>query len=205
MSESTFEATTVEDALEQAAAQLGAERDELEYEVVEEKQDFWGTGGGTVVVKAWTRAPEPVEAEVATPPDADTEPTEADAPITVEALVEGPVIAPEADDDQEAQDKEAADGNAAPTAADGNFWDTDDETPDVDGNVLTEADEASAPQEMPSAGRAPENDGDTDEAAPVAEDDRTPTTTEPVGDVSEGDIVALLEQIFHDMEFDCTA
>ena len=64
MSEATFEAPTVEAALEQAAAALGVAANELEHEVVETKRDFWGSGDDTLVIKAWKRveetpAPEP--------------------------------------------------------------------------------------------------------------------------------------------------
>ena len=76
MSETTYEAANLEAALAQAAENMGAAAADLQYEVVEEKRDFWGGDEGTVVIKAWLDAePEP-EVEVE---------DEAGAPETVAA------------------------------------------------------------------------------------------------------------------------
>jgi len=84
MSESTFEAASLEAALEQAAAALDVDAADLEHKVVEEKQDFWGGGNDTVVIKAWKRVvaeptpePEPevvVEAVAAAPAPVEVSP-----------------------------------------------------------------------------------------------------------------------------------
>ena len=89
MSNTTFEAATVETALEKAAAELGIAAADLEHEVVEEKHDFWGGGEGTVVIKAWPRA-------VAEPEHDAEEPIETAAAMT-EAEDSGPRAAEEAD------------------------------------------------------------------------------------------------------------
>ena len=49
MSETTYEAENVEAALAQAAENMGAAAADLQYEVVQEKRDFWGGDEGTVL------------------------------------------------------------------------------------------------------------------------------------------------------------
>lgn len=190
MSEATFEAATVEEALEQAATQLGAERDQLEYEVIEEKRDFWGTGGDTVVVKAWAHTA--VE-ETSTPEPAPQAEPEEPAPA-VEVADETP--APAAAADAAAQHGEP---EAATESAGGAFWGGGEEA------IETSTPEATVEVETPPSADEPA----AAEAPTAAPEDAAPVTAPPAeapaaGDVEEKDIVALLEQIFHDMEFDCS-
>lgn len=75
-----FEGKTIEEALEKAASALGADRGELQHEVVEEKtDDFWGLGEKVLVVRAWVPGREPVTAAPA-PPPAPAAPAAAAAP-----------------------------------------------------------------------------------------------------------------------------
>ncbi len=87
MSEATFEAATEEAAVEKAAAELGIDAADLEHEVLEQKQDFWGGGDTTVVIKAWQRAA-PVE-EAPAPAQEETSPpvAEQEEPAAVETDV----------------------------------------------------------------------------------------------------------------------
>ena len=169
MSEATFEAATIETALEKAAAELGVAAGDLEHEVLEEKQDFWGEGDGTVVIKAWLRAgaereadfapaapkpqqdpEEPIETAVATPPPGD---------LTASGAEDGDQPAESAED--------TPPETAAPQPAEG---------ADVS---LADAETTKAPGDTGAEG-------------------------ESALGVDPQAITALLAQIFHDMEFDCS-
>ena len=105
MSETTYEAANIEAALAKAAESMGASPDDLQYEVVEEKTDFWGGDEGTVVLKVW-RADEVAEPEA----EVEQEPeTQVDA------------AAPEGVDEPE-----AAAEDPEPAATGGSFWDGDE-------------------------------------------------------------------------------
>ena len=98
MSQATFEGSNLEAALERAAEKIGAPAEELDYEVVEEKTDFWGLSETVVTIRAWPR----------------TDETEADEEDGV------PVETEEADEPVETPAEEAGDDGAS-----GGFWDAD--------------------------------------------------------------------------------
>ncbi|MGD8817577.1 MAG: Jag N-terminal domain-containing protein [Acidobacteriota bacterium] len=159
MSDTTFEAATVEEALEKAAAALGVAASELQHEVVEKKQDFWGLADDTVVIKAWKSAPEPAVEE-----------PEEEAQETPEAAAEDEQQGEE--QPEEAQETERAG--------------------DVEEAEKEEDERAAADQ-------------DKSEDTPAKEEESARSgPAEGETNVELGDISALLEQIFHDMEFECT-
>lgn len=172
MSEATFEAATVEAALEKAAAELRVAAADLEHEVVEEKQDFWGGDDVTVVIKAWPRAVAGPEADPArTAPEPQQDLAEPEEPIETAAVTPAAeeITATGAEDGD--QPAEGAEDTSPETAAAQSA-----ETADV------------APADIETVG-APGDTGAERESAPG---------------VDPRAITALLAQIFHDMEFDCT-
>lgn len=183
MSEATYEGNSVEAALEKAASALGVAVTDLEHEVVEKKQDFWGTGDETFVIKAWQRAP---AEEVAEEPaeGADTEGVDV-APVEEVEQVEA--AEPEAD----AASVEAAEPEAVVPSAEA-------EPETGTGGPVEQAAEAH------------ERDAEADERAEErgrGRDDRPgreAADVPPEGSVDSEEIKALLAQIFHDMEFECT-
>lgn len=193
MSEQTFEAESVEAALKKAAAALGVDAAELEHEVVEKKQDFWG-GGDSFVIKAWQPAAEPEEPAAPEPEDATTEPVAAQAADEDEA---GEEVASAPPEQETAAATEEADGRPERAAA------------------APEDDEGDAEAESPAEASSDEDDREPEaEEAPRAKAPRTDDQAgaEPVpnfdpaaeGTVETDQVVGLLAQIFHDMEFDCT-
>jgi spoIIIJ-associated protein len=187
MSEATFEAATVEAAREKAATELGVAEADLEHEVIEEKQDFWGGEDSTVVIKAWSRAVAEPEAEGAAtevaPQEAPAEPVEADvatpdpeerAAAETEAEAEPAEPAEAAEPAQPAQPAEAA------------------EAAEHAGAEATGTQPPEAAEVAPADAEAEERPGDTR------------VEGESVPGVEPEAITALLAQIFHDMEFDCT-
>ncbi|MGD8328049.1 MAG: R3H domain-containing nucleic acid-binding protein, partial [Acidobacteriota bacterium] len=149
----------VEEALEKAAAALGVAASELQHEVVEKKQDFWGLADDTVVIKAWKSAPEPAVEE-----------PEEEAQETPEAAAEDEQQGEE--QPEEAQETERAG--------------------DVEEAEKEEDERAAADQ-------------DKSEDTPAKEEESARSgPAEGETNVELGDISALLEQIFHDMEFECT-
>ncbi len=184
MSKETFEGATLEAALEQAAEKLGVTAADLEHEVMEQKRDFWGTGDDTVTIEAWARAAEP---EDPTEPVA-TEPAAAE-PAAVAAEPESEAAEPGAA--VEAAEDDGAQASAA-DADSGGFWSAEKE----DITEATEEASAPSPAEQPSADIATGRKDQPEPAASVAGADGE--------EVEPAAIVKLLDQIFHDMEFDCT-
>ncbi len=196
MSETTYEAANVEAALAQAADSMGASPDDLQYEIVEEKRDFWGGDEGTVVINVW-RADDVAEPEAKVEQEPEM-PAEAAAPEVVEE--------PEA---------AAAETEPAGTDSGGRFW-GGDEGAAAEEEADEEAEEEAAEEEA---------DGEAEDAPPEAHEEiagvapeepqaaaAAPATPErePVAvaaDEGEGvepeSVVALLQQIFHDMDFNC--
>ncbi len=167
MSNATFEAATVEAALEKAAAEFGIASADVEHEVVEEKRDFWGGGEVTIVIKAWPRVVAEPEAAAAAPePQQDpAEPVEAAATTT--AVEDGGPGGAE-DEDRPAE--------------------SSSDTP-VETSEPGPAESAEVPLVDPETVAAPGHSGAEGEGA---------------AGVDPQAISALLAQIFHDMEFDCT-
>ena len=146
MSEATFEAATVEQALEKAAAEMGVAADDLEHEVVEEKQDFWGGGDATVVIKAWRRAdagPEVDAAATGAAAQQEQEPAEPDELIETVATAAGDENQPaESADDTPAekattQPAEISPVDAEAPAAPGDSDAESESAPGVDPEAIT--------------------------------------------------------------------
>lgn len=199
MSEKTFEGATVEAALEAAAAKIGAAVSELEHEVVEKKEDFWGIGDSTVVIKAWRRAQPVAEVdEIDAPeqyesaPAEEQPPTEAAEEITAGATVASPEARPNSAGGAVDAEVSASSAPAAsePTASDAGPPETEAVVPET--SVV--AADAAAAAETPT-GRPEGREHATARA------DSEAGSAEPV---DPRDISAFLEQIFHDMEFECT-
>lgn len=226
MSEQTFEADSVEAALEKAAAALDVEAADLEHEVVEKKQDFWGMGD-TYVIKAWERA----AAET-------TEPTEPGWQPEATATVEAPATREPVPGDEPgaargggdeaptvARDEPAAaepEEEAAAVGGPGRGTERSAEGPAEAAGAFPEASQRAAAEESEEseAGDAVPGDAVSDDrsrgvegaetaergrAAPAASGSREPGFDPAAeGPVEAEQIGALLAQIFHDMEFDCT-
>ncbi len=184
MSKETFQDATVEAALEQAAEKLGVAAADLEHEVIDEKRDFWGTGDDTVTIEAWARAPEP---ELEPEPEPELEPEPAAVPVAGREPG-GEDGAP----DPAAELAEDDRGETVPTATGGGFWSDDND----DSVEAAETESTEAAVEGPAA-----------EVATDSEEQAGPAASEVVADGEEVEpaaIAGLLDQIFHDMEFDCT-
>lgn len=157
MSRQTFEGASVEAALEQAAKKLGVAAADLEHEVVEEKQDFWGTGDDTVTIQAWARAPEP---EPEPEPEPAVEPASEAVPPTSDPEV--------AEDDGAEASPAEADGGGFWSDDSNGFEDVEDESEEAPAeepivDVATDGDPRPAP-----AAREPVADGEAVEPATIA-------------------------------------
>jgi spoIIIJ-associated protein len=176
MSRGTFEAATVEAALEAAAAEIGVPVSELEHEVVEKKEDFWGMGESTVVIKAWAHEETPAPVEQPAAPS-ETASDRAD-------------VSP-MDDDQP-----AADAMEPPAAA----------AESVSSEADTAADSGAMAAVVPEPEAKPEREPEPERETKL---ERTPQAgsadAAEAGDVDPEEVGGMLAQIFHDMEFECTA
>jgi len=221
MSEGPFEATTIEDALQLAATRMGVDPAELDYEVVEEKKDFWGLGDGTVVINAWRRAAVSPEAPAREEPEALAVPVD-----------ETPA---EEEDEEDGAERSDAGGGAAPVRAaedDDEYGDDEEEDEDDDefgdedeeGGAFWEAGEEpvrerEAPRPAPAGREEPKqrreagqrwereeavSRPEAEEAARRPDEEAADVGAGGIGDVDPAEVSALLEQIFHDMAFDCT-
>ena len=221
MSEGPFEATTIEDALQLAATRMGVDPAELDYEVVEEKKDFWGLGDGTVVINAWRRAAARPEAPAGEEPEALAVPVD-----------ETPA---EEEDEEDGAERSDAGGGAAPVRAaedDDEYGDDEEEDEDDDefgdedeeGGAFWEAGEEpvrerEAPRPAPAGREEPKqrreagqrwereeavSRPEAEEAARRPDEEAADVGPGGIGDVDPAEVSALLEQIFHDMAFDCT-
>jgi spoIIIJ-associated protein len=242
MSEGPFEATTIEDALQLAATRMGVDPAELDYEVVEEKKDFWGLGGDTVVINAWRRVAAPPEVPAREEPEALAVPVE-ETPAAEDEDEEGDerpdaggAPAPEAagraaedededeyedeygDEDEDEDEDEDGDEDRDEDEDDGDFWAAGEEParereappPARTGREEPqERGEAGQRREQPEAAWRPEAEEaarrpEREEAARRPEDEEEDAGAGGIGDVEPTEVSALLEQIFHDMGFDCT-
>jgi spoIIIJ-associated protein len=230
MSEGPFEATTIDDALQLAATRMGVDPAELDYEVVEEKKDFWGLGDGTVVINAWRRAAAPPEAPAKQEPEAlavSVEETPAEAEEEERPDVGG-AAAPEAavraaeDEDEYGDEEEDEDEYGDEDEDEDEYGDEDGDENEDDGDSWAAGEEPAREREAPRPARTGREEPqarreagqrrEQQEAAwrPEAEEAaRRPEDEEDagaggIGDVEPTDVIALLDQIFHDMDFDCT-
>ncbi len=182
MSTQTFEASSVDEALEQAAAALEISAADLQYEVEEKAADFWGMGDTVYVVTVTEPEPEPVAEEPTEEPieepvagEAAAAPAEAVAPEP-EAVESAPEVAVEA--------------SPAPAAAVPDFF-----SASAEAHASTE--EAPATPEAPAAPSEPtEAPARSAEAAPQAA---------ASGDDLTSEATNILDRIFSAMGFECTA
>lgn len=213
MREETFEAETVDAAVERAASQWSVDPTELEYEVVEESsEDFWGLEDTTVKVRVRHR-----DEEQAAPAAEGPQPAEPEAgPREHEEEAGPPAEGPEGEDRPAAS---VADEEPAAEAA-------GQRSP-----VETREEPAGAPAGTETSGAGTETSGvgtgaeaarSEPEAAP-AEDEAAPVQPEPepagaetmpagapragAEEMSEIEslIDGLLHRVFDAIDFDCTA
>jgi len=198
----TFEGATIEAALEAASAKMGVSAADLDHEVLEEKTDFWGTGEGTVVVKVWEReqpsAVAEVEVEAATAP-------ETREPEATEEPVEEAAAAPADSSVQTPQDTDETDAGPAEQASSERVSAVED-TPAADETREPDAAEAGGTDSAEASGAvAAAASPEAVDSAPETTADQAPSPAEAGGeDVDPSAISGMLEQIFHDMEFECT-
>jgi len=192
MSTKTFEASSADKALEEAAAAMGVAVDDLQYEVEEKASDFWGLGD-TVYVVTVTMP----EAESAAEEEPAAEP--APEPEVVAPADEEPVDAAEEAPAEEVQELAAPAAEAVPSF----FSTSDDEaaTPQAAEETPSEAPAGAIEDEppAPAAAESPAATGTDDaaaEVAPAAPADGTDLTKEAAG---------ILDGIFAAMGFECTA
>ena len=181
MSTQTFEASSVDQALEDAATTLGVAKEDLQHEVEEKASDFWGLGDTVYVVTVTLPEAAPAaQEEVAVEPAADGASEEPDTEQAPVAVVEEPV----------------AQARETPAAA---------ETPSFfsfDGSAPAAVEEAEAPASEAPEAAAP---------APVAVERATAASAEPApappadGTDLTKEAAAILDGIFKAMGFECTA
>ncbi len=197
MSKATFEAPTVEEALNAAAEAMGVPVAELEHEVTEKKEDFWGMGDATVVIAAWRRE------DVSTSDEAPAAALEAAQEAGTSAGDE-----PDAYTSQDAEDTEVEVHSAQEAAEDADEVETE-------GAPAAAADAALASGAEPDAVRDDTDSSDaekseepvqTEAQAPALPADKTvdESGSEAATDVDPAEITGFLEQVFRDMEFECT-
>jgi len=204
MSTQTFEASSVDQALEEAAGALGIAAGELQYEVEEKASDFWGLGETVYVVTV--TLPEEAQPE---PEPAGAEPEQAQAEPDQ----------PQAEDaTEEAAASEAPDTEEAATA-------TDDEATPAPEEPAAEASPAffSSSESAPGASEeeAASSEAPAEEAEPRADESEAPETPTPTAptdttqapaDTAPADgtdltkeAAGILDGIFVAMGFECTA
>ena len=217
MSEGPFEATTIEDALQLAATRMGVDPAELDYEVVEEKKDFWGLGDGTVVINAWRRAAARPEAPAREEPEAlavpvDETPAEEDGDERSDAGGGAAPVRAAEDDDEYGDDEEEDEDDDEFGDEDeegGAFWEAGEE-PVREREVPRPAPAGrEEPKQRREAGQRWEREEavsrpEAEEAARRPDEEAADVGAGGIGDVDPAEVSALLEQIFHDMAFDCT-
>jgi spoIIIJ-associated protein len=177
MSKEIFEGATVETALTRASEKFEVETSQLEHRLVSENQDFWGDGEGTVTIEAWVRAEQNEE--------------------TVELETTKSEVQPESLPDED-------DDAAEPVAKTGNGEPFDSDTPPV-----APAETAAEEPQADSHDRGGEEDASTN-VVDTQEDDGASAPQAARGSATEElevgpEVISnLLQQIFHDMEFNCT-
>jgi spoIIIJ-associated protein len=188
MTTQTFEASSVDEALEAAAKALDTDVASLQYEVEEKAADFWGMGDTVFVVTVTVAdeaaaASEPAAAAPDAPPEPSVDATETPAgdEVAAPSAAEVPAAAEAASDDVPAFFAATADAPAAPEP-------TPEPAPDPVAATAT-PDPAPAPTEAPSG----DNEA-ADASAAVAE-----------GDDLTAQATTILENIFGAMGFECTA
>jgi spoIIIJ-associated protein len=201
MTETTFEADTLQAALDKAAAALGVEAADIEHQVVEKKRDFWGAGDDTVVIKAWRRAapqPEPEPREAAPAQRADdaqaTADDEDEAKASRRRAAAEPWAKEEAEEEAETEDEEGAE----PAGEEGAEPWAEEAAEPAAWEAAREPREARPERARRGEERRPRREAEDDDGDEAGEEADIELA------VDEGEIAALLAQIFHDMEFDCS-
>lgn len=191
MSTQTFEAGSVDKALEDAASALGIAADDLQYEVEEKASDFWGLGETvyvvTVTLPGAEPEPEPAEDAGAQPDaaprtvtDIEGTPAEASEAATTPAQVDPP---PEAD-----------------TPA---FFSYSEDAPAIEETDENPSAEAAVDATESASMTAAASEVAT--PAPTAADE-TPGADAAVGGVDlTKEAAGILDGIFAAMGFECTA
>ncbi len=225
MNDKIFEGSTLQEALDKAAAEFDVEPSSLQHEVQEAAQDFWGGGESVVTIRAWVEAvsapddaePEPVVLTPEEPEESAAESAEA------EAAADSDVRASSASSDSaqaaEASDSEivaagAAAASAAPSAAESSTeasqaegsaaidWEFPAPGADVESGDSIASDREATVSEDDAVGEGEEK-GLADSAGPTP----NASVAQPDGATEELEtqVSALLETIFKSMEFDCQA
>ena len=189
MSTQTFEASSVDKALEEAAADLGVATGDLQYEVEEKAADFWGLGDTVYVVTVTVPAAEPEPAqqeEAVVETAADTSTEEPATPVAPAGATEEPV----------------APTQEAPAAASSFFSFNDGETADPEAAESVAVEAPAVEVETPSPTPEPVTEAPTaTEAAPAGEVETAPADGADLTNEAAG----ILDGIFTAMGFECKA
>jgi len=210
MSTQTFEASSVEKALEEASGALGVPESDLQYEVEEKASDFWGLGETVYVVTvtlaqsepAAPQAPavEPVAPGEVTPESTETETgeTEDETPSAQPPVSEDAVAPFFALSEQEADGEEGAgnDESGAPTEQDAGPAAGSSEPPASEPMVTEPMD--TEPMTPAPVSREPESSEPPAETA--AEGGAAPEGTDLTAEAA-----GILDGIFAAMGFECSA
>lgn len=189
MSTQTFEAGSVDKALEDAASALGIAADDLQYEVEEKASDFWGLGETVYVVTVTLPGAEPEPAE-----DAGAQPDA--APRTVTDIEGTPAEASEAA-------TTPAQVDAPPEADTPAFFSYSEDAPAIEETDENPSAEAAVDATESASTTAAASEVAT--PAPTAADE-TPGADAAVGGVDlTKEAAGILDGIFAAMGFECTA
>ena len=186
MNDKIFEGSTLQEALDKAAAEFDVEPSSLQHEVQEAAQDFWGGGESVVTIRAWVEA-------VSAPDDAEPEPV---------------VLTPEEPEESAAESAEAeaaAESSTEASQAEGSAaidWEFPAPGADVESGDSIASDREATVSEDDAVGEGEEK-GLADSAGPTP----NASVAQPDGATEELEtqVSALLETIFKSMEFDCQA
>jgi predicted RNA-binding protein Jag len=190
MSTQTFEASSVDKALEDATAALGLAADEFEYKVEEKASDFWGLGETGFVVTVTLPEDEPAQAEdAAAAMQAETSEPEQESAATTETAGTDAASA-------DATEEDAAPEQKDPTTEETpRFFSYTESAPAAaEAAAADDADAANPPPPPAAEAATPADTGDA--PADAASVDGTDLTKEAAG---------VLEDIFAAMGFGCTA
>jgi len=201
MSTQTFEASSVDQALEEAAGALGIATGELQYEVEEKASDFWGLGETVYVITV--TLPEEAQAEPeAAGAEAEQAQAEPDQPQAEDATEEAAAgEAPDTEEAATATDDEVTPAQEEPAAeATPSFFSSSESTPEA-------SEEKVATSEAPAeevAARADESEAPAS-AAPTDTTEAPADTVPADGTDLTKEAAGILDGIFVAMGFECTA
>ena len=207
MSTQTFEASSVDKALEEAAGALGMAAGDLQYEVEEKASDFWGLGETVYVVTVTLPEAEPAEAASAPAESPTAEPVAEDtaepvAEVAAESVEEEPNYPEEATADAVGGDASPAQEEPAGEDTPAFFSHSEGEPTETEAAAASVSDDEATepPVEAPSP-----TPPVTTSPAP-ADDGEAPADTAPAdGTDLTAEAAAILDGIFAAMGFECTA